>query len=226
MASFIGSKEEFRRYIGPRLRNLVQSLTKNRKAEVGACEHCGATENIESAHVKGRDRNEIIDSVLEEFTANGVITVDLSVFEEKFLEEHHPIERSILILCCRCHRKYDSKTPDSVEYESSRKGSRQQKVISQGSQDQYLPITLEPSDPDLFKQELLISKKAEIEINYSDGRVEQKQWIARRFAVSSNVIRNLRSRPEFRSGNWQARGIQRVHVRVKKYIARQIHTDA
>jgi hypothetical protein len=103
-----------------------------------------------------------------------------------------------------------------VEYESSLKGSPQQKPISQGNQEQFLPITLEPSDPDLFKQELLISKKAEIEIVYSDGRVEQKQWNATRFTISSNVSRNLRSRPEFRSGNWQARSIQRVHVRVKK----------
>ncbi len=216
MASFIGSNQEFRRYIGPRLRNLVQQITKNHKAEVAACEHCGTTENIESAHVKGRDRNEIIDLVLEEFTTNGIVTVDLSVFEEKFLEEHHPIERSILILCCDCHRKYDSKHTNSVVYESSRKGSPQQKPISQGNQDECLPITLEPSDPDLFKQELLISKKAEIEIIYSDGRIEQKQWNATRFRFSSNVIHNLRSRPEFRSGNWQARGIQRVHVRVKK----------
>jgi hypothetical protein len=92
MASFIGTNQEFRRYIGPRLRNLVQQLTKKHKAEIAACEHCGTKNDLESAHVKGRDRNEIIDLVLEQFTTNGVVTVDLNVFEEKFKDEHHPLE--------------------------------------------------------------------------------------------------------------------------------------
>ena len=63
MASFIGTNKELRRYIGPRLRNLVQQITKNHKADIAACEYCGNSENLESAHVRGRDRNEIIDLV-------------------------------------------------------------------------------------------------------------------------------------------------------------------
>jgi hypothetical protein len=107
MASFIGTHQEFRRYIGPMLRNLVQQITKIHKAEISACEHCGSKENLESAHVKGRNRNEIIDGVLKEFTTNEMITVNLSVFEKKFKEEHRPIEKSILILCRDCHKLYD-----------------------------------------------------------------------------------------------------------------------
>ena len=61
MASFIGTNKEFRRYMGPRLRNLVQQITKSHKAEISACEHCGTKENLESAHVHGRNRNDIID---------------------------------------------------------------------------------------------------------------------------------------------------------------------
>ena len=216
MASFIGSNKEFRRYIGPRLRNLVQQITKNHKAEIAACEHCGTAKNLESAHVKGRDRNEIIDLVLEEFTTNGIITVDLSVFEEKFKEEHHPIEKSILILCRNCHKKYDSKKTKIVIQGPSSNATPNHPPPLHRNQDGYLPITLEPSDPDLFKQELLISRKAEIETTYSDGKIERKPWNASRFAASSNIFGNLRSRPEYRSMNWQSRGITRVHVRVIK----------
>jgi hypothetical protein len=216
MASFIGSNQEFRRYIGPRLRNLVQQITKKLKAEVAACEHCGTNKNLESAHVAGRDRNEIIDLILKEFTTNDIVTVDLSVFEEKFKEEHHPIERIILILCRDCHREYDSEHTNTtvVLQVPSSTNTPDLPPQQQNIRDSRLPITLDPSDPFLFKQELLISKKAEIETTYSDGKVERKPWNASRFTDSSNVYGNLRSRPEYRSGNWQSLGITRVHVRV------------
>lgn len=215
MASFVGTNKEFRRYIGPRLRNLVQQFTKNHKAEMSACEHCGSEENLESAHVHGRDRNEIIDLVLSESTYNGVATVDIAMFEERFKEEHHPLEKSILILCRSCHKKYDSKAPQavSVTKESTELISQPSIVVNNEG---YLPITLEPSDPDIFKQELLLTKQAIIETSFSDGRVERKPWNASRFSVSSNVFGNLRSRPEYRSGNWQSKGIIKVHVRVVK----------
>jgi hypothetical protein len=61
---FTGTNREFKRYIGPRLRNLVQMITKKHKATVAACEHCGVGEDLESAHIRGRDRNQIIDLLL------------------------------------------------------------------------------------------------------------------------------------------------------------------
>lgn len=211
MASFIGTNKEFRRYIGPRLRNLVQQFTKNHKAEISACEHCGSKENLESAHVHGRDRNEIIDILLCEYTHNGIATVDIATFEQRFKEEHQPLEKSILILCRSCHQKYDSKAPkDSTESAS------QQPVLA--NEEGCLPITLEPSDPNIFKQELLLTKQAVIETYYSDSRVERKEWNASRFSSSSNVFGNLRSRPEYRSGNWQSKGIIKVHVKVVKNV--------
>lgn len=85
-------------------------------------------------------------------------------------------------------------------------------VINEG----HLPIFLNPADPDVFKQELLVSKRAVIETFYTDGRVEYKKWNASKFSASSNVFGNLRSRPEFRSGNWQSRNIVKVHVKVEK----------
>lgn len=209
VATFIGTNSEFRRYIGPRLRNLVQQITKNHKADVAACEHCGNSGNLESAHVRGRERNAIIDLVSSGYTANELITIDLAVFEEKFKTEHEPIERSILILCRPCHIKYDSI------------GQHGEKMATSSSpclvkSNDLLPITLSPSDPANFKKELLVSKKAEILSYYSDGRIEVQPWNASRFSVFSNVMGNLRSRPEFRSGNWQSRGMVKVHVNVIK----------
>ena len=209
MASFVGTNKEFRQYIGPRLRNLVQQFTKKHKAEVSACEHCGTKESLESAHVRGRDRNEIIDLVLKDSTSNGVATVDIAVFEERFRCEHQPLERSILILCKSCHKKYDSKTTNSIL-----KSETEDKSAVTEHDESYLPITLVPSDPDTFRKRLLLSKQATIEIFYSDDRVESKLWNASRFSSSSNVFGNLRSRPEFRSGKWQANGIIKVNVKV------------
>lgn len=111
MASFVGTKEEFKRYIGPMLRNLVQQLTRKHKMEVGQCEHCQTTENLESAHVHGKDRGALIDKILTKYTTNSVVTIDLGDFEQHFRNEHHEIDETILILCKTCHSKYDSQAP-------------------------------------------------------------------------------------------------------------------
>lgn len=76
-----------------------------------------------------------------------------------------------------------------------------------------LPITLEPEDPAAFKTMLLGSHRAEIHVIFTDGTVEVWPWSASRFTESSNVAGNLRSRSEFRQGEWQRRGIVRVLVR-------------
>ena len=215
MAHFKGTNREFRRYIGPRLRNLVQQITRNHKAEVAACEHCGTNESLESAHVRGRDRNEIIDLVVSEFTTNDIAAIDLGVFEEKFKAEHQPIEKSILILCRRCHRTYDAKRPATHQISPSEYGTTNNSRVAENCDD-LLPITLTPSNPTNFKEELLASNKAEIQCYYSDGRVESKPWNASRFSATSSVMGNLRSRPEFRAGKWQSHGIVKVHVKVIK----------
>jgi len=212
MAKFIGSNKEFRRYIGPRLRNVVQYITKSHKASIGACEHCGSQDRLESAHVHGRDRNEIIDSLLQPLTVDGVCTVEVEQFEGAFKDEHDPLEKSILILCNSCHRKYDSLSTgrntgatERVATEDSVKG---------GANAGVLPITLKPSDPDAFKSALLKSRMAEITIFYKSNEVEVRKWNASRFKESSNVFGNLRSRPEFRAGVWQSKQIVKIHVRV------------
>jgi len=210
LAAFTGTKHEFRRFIGPRLRNLVQMLTRKHKATVAACEYCGVGEHLESAHVHGRDRNQIIDMLLESPSPGQVVTVELKQFEAKFRAEHEPIEKAILILCRQCHSKYDSGGQFALRGEALVVGtaiSADQK-ISAG----MLPITLEPAQATDFKMQLLKHRRAEISTYYNDGRIERRPWDASRFAESSNVMGNLRSRPAFRQGKWQSAGVVKVHV--------------
>ena len=77
-----------------------------------------------------------------------------------------------------------------------------------------LPIVLEPPDPGEFLEALLLTKEAWIEVSYQDAHREVRRWDAARMTPSSNVIGNLRSRPEFRAGEWQRRGITGILVRL------------
>lgn len=211
MASFTGTKEEFHRYIGPRLRNVVQQITKKRKTENSVCEHCSAEDELEAAHVKGKERKDIIDRILKESTTGGIYTVELGTFEDRFKEEHQPLEKSILLLCGACHRKYDFGSipqPDSANEESG--------ATPRPYERDHLPITLEPSNPCIFKAALLRSKRAQIEETYSDSRVRTKLWKAERFSETSDVMGNLRSRPEYRRSTWKQSGLIKVQVRVIK----------
>ena len=141
------------------------------------------SENLESAHVQGRDRTDIIDALLGTSYPDGVVSVDLVEFESAFKAEHQPFEKAMLILCTDCHRAYDA---DQVKRgrpaSTGRTGASA--VSTSGSAGDFFPITLEPASPDAFKSELLASKKAKLEISYSDGTVESRPWSASRFSES------------------------------------------
>ena len=79
-----------------------------------------------------------------------------------------------------------------------------------------LPITLDPPDSQVFLHALLLTKEAWIEVSYRDGRKEVRRWNATRMRPSSNVIGNLRSRPEFRAGLWQLKGISGLRVSIER----------
>ena len=218
MASFIGTRKEFKRYIGPRLRNLVIIITKNHRIRVANCNHCGAKEHLESAHVRGRERNQIIDVLLEGFINNEIVTIDLEIFERKFVAEHDPIEKIILVLCHDCHVRYDAITYSQHAYKEVGSGEGviavPNTVTTHSSSGGQLPIELVPPDPVVFKMELLRTRRAQITTKYDNGKEELSVWNAQDFLPSSNLLGNLRSRPKFRQGQWQARGIARVTVRV------------
>ena len=82
-------------------------------------------------------------------------------------------------------------------------------------QDSTLPITLDPENSADFLDALLLTKEAWLEVSYSDGRKEVRRWDASLMRPSSNVIGNLRSRPEFRSGTWQNNGIASLRVSIE-----------
>ena len=181
---------------------------------MGACEHCGSGENLESAHVHGRDRIQIIDLLLGSIEKDNAVEVDLKQFEKAFKSEHEPFEKAILVLCTACHRKYDSPAVRLKAVAKDETGMDEEgHPLGQGLvKSDILPITLDPIDPSVFKEQLMKRKAAKITTFYKDGRTVIRPWIANRFAATSNIFRNLRSRPEFRQGEWQAHGIIKVHV--------------
>ncbi len=78
-----------------------------------------------------------------------------------------------------------------------------------------LPITLIPENANDFLRDLLITKKAIITTYFFHKEKESKIWYANQMRETSDVIGNLRSRPEFRQGNWQESRIKKVEVSVK-----------
>ncbi len=73
-------------------------------------------------------------------------------------------------------------------------------------------IILTPSDPAVFKSELLHKKIAEITWVYSDGTQEDKTWHASKFQSSSDVFGNIESRPQW--VNKAQNGLVEVRIKV------------
>lgn len=215
MARFTGTVKEFKLYIGPLLRNVVQLITRKQKAAIGACEHCGADGELEAAHVHGRDRTDIINLLLGTAEPGASVDVDLDEFVQAFKREHHPVEKAILVLCATCHRKYDAAPISPVDLRAAVSLDAAPARRLYGAHG-VLPISLDPARPDDFKARLLEVRTAVVEVLYEDGSVDRKPWNASRFEESSNLFGNLRSRPEFRQGVWQESGIVKVNVRVSE----------
>ena len=114
MTEFKRSKKNFRKYVGPRCRNIVNVITTGHRKRIGKCQECGDTERLEAAHITGNSRMLIIESILEEFPNgdNGDLLVNLESFEEKFKAKHMPIEGVIRVLCEDCHDNYDKKVSE------------------------------------------------------------------------------------------------------------------
>lgn len=87
-------------------------------------------------------------------------------------------------------------------------------LVPERSNSEVLKIDLEPSSDEVFKAELLKTRLAKIIILYKDGTVEERLWNAQNFSEDSNLRGNIRSRPEFRQGEWQKRGIASIRVKI------------
>jgi hypothetical protein len=112
MAKFVGTVQEFHHFIGPKVCNAVNGTARgHRKRLVGICEECGGKAELQSAHVHGRDRRTLIESVLAEYTDEaGMVACDLAVVESRIIQSHLPIEETFKFLCHPCHVTYDSGT--------------------------------------------------------------------------------------------------------------------
>lgn len=116
MAEFVGTIEEFNRYIGPRIRNVVNIIAKReRMSRDGICEHCGAKAELQSAHIKGHERTLIIREVLSSYKDRQKI--DVEEVEAEIINRHYPIKEKFLFICQACHQKYDSKDKDDFVME-------------------------------------------------------------------------------------------------------------
>ena len=118
MATFSGTTKEFHDYIGPRIRNVINNFTrKHRSNKNGVCEFCGQNAELQSAHVHGKDRRTIIETVLvPDCVGNGLIECIIENVEKKILQAHEPISETFKFICHPCHVEYDSKNttnPDS-----------------------------------------------------------------------------------------------------------------
>ena len=82
--------------------------------------------------------------------------------------------------------------------------------------DAKLPITLVPSPAEIFRKALMRTKQAWILVKYRDGREEVRRWTAPRISATSNIIGNLRSRPEFQGAAWRQNGIASVQVSIRR----------
>ena len=120
MAEFIGTKKEFNRFLGPHLRNVIQNLTRKHKKEIGKCEHCGTDKKLESAHINGKEKIQIINSIIKKYYSVNNYKVNLIEFESKFKKEHENLSEVILILCSECHSIYDNKNlkPQKIKEKS------------------------------------------------------------------------------------------------------------
>lgn len=93
-----------------------------------------------------------------------------------------------------------------------RSGGRQGQANTRGK---VLPITLIPADKDKFSREFMEKKKAMIFITYENSNVvKETTWHCKKFDENSNILKNLRSKPDFRSGNWQNQKIKSIEVKV------------
>jgi hypothetical protein len=116
MATFTGTIKEFHDYFGPRIRNVVNGITrKHRLAHNGVCEFCSNKAELQSAHVHGKDRRTIIEAALKPFeTPSGEVACDLTDIESKIIDAHMPIEDTFKFICHPCHVKYDSNNSSPV----------------------------------------------------------------------------------------------------------------
>lgn len=222
MAKFTGTAEEFNRYFGPRIRNLVNQFTRTYKLQVGKCEECGATHHLEAAHVHGYERPILIKMVLEKHGFHDFFDVDLEQFEGELRTAHNPLSTTIRVLCHGCHHKYDSMVEQAKAITADAPQSTFDSQINAKRYDGFqvsskaLQFSFDPPSHSEFKSELIKTGAADLIIYYMDGRVARKIWHINKFDETSSLLGNLHSRSEFRRKAAAKSGIDHVHVQIHR----------
>ena len=164
-------------------------------------------------HEKNRKKL-ILDALGEHFKDNMIDNLDLNDFEKRFVKLHYPLNSTFKILCKSCHKKYDNVTGsfevENFEVEDNKDFILESNLIIK----ETLEIEFNPSDILEFKELLLTNKSANITTLYNNNTSEVKEWNASNMTEKSDIIRNLRSRKEFRQGEWQKLGIEKVEVSI------------
>jgi len=195
MARFIGTIDEYIKFIGPRIKNKVNTLTiLERKKKQGICEFCKKKTELQSAHKHGKERKTLIFEVLKKYDKGSYFDVDLEKCESEIIELHYPIEQVFYFLCDDCHRKYDnnenSELKSKKQEEDTVKKDDTQNISFLNNNTPQLSLL---PDEDTFRKKLLIHKKANWTLVYADGKEEKGIWNANNFKESSSVTSNIRS---------------------------------
>ena len=118
---------------------------------------------------------------------------------------------------CRVNRQYlENLLPGALERDEEVQDEAPEER-GPAREDGALPITLDPSPAQAFREALLREGRAWIVENHRDGRAVVRRWEAGRMSTTSNVIGNLRSRPRYRKGAWKELGIRSLSVSIERH---------
>ena len=218
-----GSWEQ-RRFLTIDLEVQEPSVVESRFLEYLSPERVGSGQAVGDAEalVESQQRAEIIGKTIAAAWTQIIETPDellvdlISETTERicgFKPEPELVEQFLLQRVPALNDALDASPPPVPSRETNAPSARRTLREGRGP---TLPITLDPPNSADFLDALLRTREAWIEVSYRDGRKEVRRWDASLMRSSSNVIGNLRSRPEFRTGTWQENGIASLRVSVER----------
>ena len=87
-------------------------------------------------------------------------------------------------------------------------------VLTDIKASEKLPIEIIPNTVEEFKQKFIETGRATLCFHYDDGRIEEKIWENKNFTENSDLMGNLRSRPEARKGKWKTEHIVKLVCKI------------
>jgi hypothetical protein len=107
------SISDFHEFLGDNIKNYIPYLTVGERRKLNhICQKCGReVTQLDSAHVHGRERPQVIEDIIKKYTIDDkkqIIQVDLHKVIDEIIEANRPIKNNFRFLCKECHRKYDN----------------------------------------------------------------------------------------------------------------------